>query len=203
MRASDFHLNANQILSAGTSNRFKKTKLIAKLKSRGVESKNLEHENDIWVSFTDGVFLCQTVELEKNLKPLFSHSSLSYPNRDKNYLFSRKKRLCLKRIGYAIISCENHFIAYRSAERTVNASHFLRLRNISRNKLMNFFKANSEINKDIRSKHSSIFESYISFENALIFCTYFGINPEPVRDLIVKNDSISNDKIDRSEESSV
>ena len=203
MRASDFHLNANQILSAGTSDRSKRTKLLAKLKSRGVESKNLEHEDDIWVSFTDGVFLCQAVELEKDLKFLFSHSSLSYPDRDKNYLFSRKKRPCLRRIGYATISCEDHSIAYRSAERTVNAPHFLRLRNISRNKLMNFFKANPKINKNIRSGHPSVSENYISFENALILCTYFGINSEPVRDLIVKDDSISNDKIDRSGESSV
>ena len=125
MRASDFHLNANQILSAGT-------RLLAKLKSRGVESKNLENDDDAWVPFTDGVFLCQAVEVEKDLKPLLSHPSFPYPNRDENYLLSREKRPCLSRTGYVNVSYEDHFIAYRPAERTVNALHLLRLGNICR-----------------------------------------------------------------------
>ena len=203
MRASDFHLNANQILSAGTSHRTKRTRLLAKLKSRGVESKHLEHDDDTWVPFTDGVFLCQAVELEKDLKPLLSHPSLSYPNRDENYLLSREKRPCLNRIGYATMSHEDHFIAYRPAERTVNAPHLLRLGNISRKKLVTFFKANPKINKDIRSGHPSVSGSYISFEDALILCTFFGISPELMRDLIAKDDLPSNDKIGRNEKSSV
>ena len=100
------------------------------------------------------------------------------------------------------MSHKNHFIAYRLVERTVNASHLLKLRNISRNKLVIFFKANSKINKNIRLGHASVSENYIFFENALILCKFFGINFESVRDFIAKNDLTSNDKISRNEKSS-
>ena len=101
------------------------------------------------------------------------------------------------------MSYENHFIAYRPAERTVNTPQLLRLGNISRNKLVTFFKANPKINKDIRPGHPSVSGSYISFEDALILCTFFGISPELMRDLIAKDDLPSNDKIGRNEKSSV
>ena len=203
MRASNFHLNVKQILSARTSHKIKKTRLLAKFKNRDVKNKHLKHDDDTWISFTDDVFLCQAVELEKNLKSLFSHSSLSYSNRDENYLLSREKRSCLNRIKYVIMSHEDHFIAYWSIERTVNVSHLLRLRNISRNKLMIIFKTNSKINKNIRSRHASVSENYIFFENALIFCKFFKISLESMRDLIIKNNLTSNDKISCNEKSSV
>ena len=101
------------------------------------------------------------------------------------------------------MSCEDYFIAYRSVERTVNASHFLKLSNISQNKLMSFSKANPKINKDIRSRHPSVSENYISFEDALIFCTFFRISSELVLHLIAKDDLTSNDEIGRDGVSSV
>lgn len=46
MRALNFHLNVNQILSTKTSHKTKKTKLFAKLKSRDVKNKHFKHDDD-------------------------------------------------------------------------------------------------------------------------------------------------------------
>lgn len=87
--------------------------------------------------------------------------------------------------------CGDHVIAYRLAERTVNATHLLRLVNNPRSKLTKIFATNPEINKDIRLGHAPVAGTYISFDDTLILCTSFGINPELVRNLIAEGESTS------------
>lgn len=130
MCASDFRLNVCQILTAAKSHKTERDRLLAKFKCRGVGSKGPRNDRSTWVPFADGVFLCQVVELENDLKPLLSYPSLPHPNREDNYLLACKKRPRLRKEppnGYAIVSCGDHVIAYRPAERTVNATHLLRL----------------------------------------------------------------------------
>lgn len=139
-------------------------------------------------------FLCQVVKLENDLEPLLSYPSLPYSNREDNYLLACEKRPRFKKEppnGYANVLCGDHVIAYRLAEKTVNATHLLRLVNNPRSKLTKFFATNPEINKDIRLGHAPVAGTYISFDDALILCTSFGINPELVRNLIAEGDSTS------------
>lgn len=191
MRASDFELNARQILLAGTSSGSKRARILAQLKSRGVEGQISNHNDDVWVSFRDGVFLCQAVGLEKDLAPLLSYSPLPYPNRDENYLLPEDKGSWMIKSGFATVSFGDHLIAYRPADRTVNATHLLKLGDISRRSLTTFFKASSGIHKDVQFGHPSVSGTYISFEDAVNLCMYYGINPAPVRDLMAKDGSAS------------
>ncbi len=68
MRTSDFRLNVCQVLTAAKSQKVERNRLLAKFNRRGVRSKGSEHDRNNWVSFEDGVFLCQAIELEDKFR---------------------------------------------------------------------------------------------------------------------------------------
>lgn len=86
MRISDFQLNASEILTAANLHRAMRDKLRRKFVERGIASQATNGRRKLWVPFPDGVFLCQAVGLEDDLKPLLSYSSLTLPPRSENYL---------------------------------------------------------------------------------------------------------------------
>ena len=82
-------------------------------------------------------------------------------------------------MAFSYVSYEDHFIAYRPAERTVNATHLLKLGNNSRNKLVTFFKAKPNINQQRHTPGApvSIWKLYLlrrRFDSLHIFLTEDG-----------------------------
>ncbi|POR35146.1 Serine/threonine-protein kinase RAD53 [Tolypocladium paradoxum] len=186
MRKLDFQLNASQIFSTADVAEDKKQRYITTFKQRGVANITIGKRH-VWVPFRDGVFLCQAVSLEDELMPLLSYASLPLPKLEDNYLVVRKRwTLANKPVdGYACLQCGDHVVAYQPSESTINAAHLLKLGGIPTWKLKRFFAAHPEIAKQVcRPLRFDLAGTYISYNDARLLCTYFDLNPDPVKRLM-------------------
>ncbi|KAI0143499.1 hypothetical protein GGR57DRAFT_508090 [Xylariaceae sp. FL1272] len=187
MRTTDQQLNAFEILKATNLPSAKRNLWLCKLKSYGVVVKGRKR-GDYWVPFRDGVFLCQAIGLEDDLKPLLSCPGLSLPLRQDNYLVQRKRRRQPgKKLdnGYACLLHGGHTIVYQPIKEIVNATHLLKLGDVPRQQLATFFAANSGIAKEIVNRGSSIIlGTYISFKDAISLCYHFDLDISPVQRLL-------------------
>ncbi|KAI1358431.1 hypothetical protein F5Y08DRAFT_350852 [Xylaria arbuscula] len=187
MRTPGHQLNASEILKATNLQPAMRKSWLGKLKSHGVGAKGMKR-GDCWVPFQDGVFLCQAIGLKDDLKPLLSHPGLSLPLREDNYLLRRKRRRQPGKEldnGYASLLHGGHTIVYQPIKEIVNATHLLKLGDIPRRRLANFFAANSGIAKEIVNRGSlMVLGTYISFQDAISLCHYFELDVSPVQRLL-------------------
>jgi serine/threonine protein kinase len=188
MRISDCQLNASQILTAANLQKDERVTWLREFKERGIGGNSGKNGRlNYWVPFSDGVFLCQAVGLEDDLRPLFSYSPLTLPNREENYLLVRRRRPIRQELQneFAGLPCGNCVIAYQPSKRIINATHLLKASNIARHKLTEFFAKNPRITKEIINHgNRRTLGTYISFEQARVFCDYFNLNSASVRCLL-------------------
>ncbi len=89
------------------------------------------------------------------------------------------------RDGYAGLSCDDKQIVYQPSKRMINATHLVKLEEISRNMLPDFFAKNPQITKEIRrGGDSQIQGTYISFEDAQVLCAHFNLFSTSVQGLL-------------------
>ncbi|KAM3454110.1 hypothetical protein NHJ6243_008972 [Beauveria neobassiana] len=82
-----YHLNASHIILAGNVSAAAKQTLLRTLKRRGVlHWQAVGQQKDVWVSFRDGVFLCQLLGVDDALQPLLLHAQTPLPGREENHL---------------------------------------------------------------------------------------------------------------------
>ncbi|PHH90254.1 hypothetical protein CDD83_4162 [Cordyceps sp. RAO-2017] len=170
MRSSDFQLNASQILTAAGLPKSQRDLYVRKLKSQGIPNPPTTGRSEFWVPFRDGVFLCQKVGLEKELKSLFSYAPHAKPDRKDNYFFEIK-----------YLHWSGQTIAYRPSEGTINAAHLLRLGG-TRRQLDQFFAKNPGIKRRVHLGKDR--GTYVSYEEARALCLYLKLNPHPIEYLM-------------------
>ena len=176
MRISDFQLNASEVLTVANLHGAMRKKWRRKFGERGIKSQARNRRRELWVPFPDGVFLCQAVGLENDLKPLLCYSSLPLPPRSQNYLLDSL---------FAELKYDDRIIAYLPSKRVINITHLLQTSNVSLSRLRIFFKNHPGIAKEtIEQGDSRIVGTYISFEDANILCNCFGLNFELAQDLL-------------------
>ena len=126
MRVLSLHFNVFQILSTAKVSKTEKNKWLRKIKHRDVKYKNSEFFHDIWILFSNDVFLLQTVDFVNDLKCLFTHSFLILSYWKKNYLLINQIQFQNNltkgtSIEYAYLLCDDSVVTYWSIERTINA----------------------------------------------------------------------------------
>lgn len=191
MRLSDLQLDACQILSAAKVTKQKRDGYFTILRKRGVVQRAAPGKRGAaWVPFRDGVFLCQAVCLENELRPLLSHARLAFPKQEENYLLApkkpRRRQLGEERAqGYAGLLYNDQVIAYdRPIERTVNAAHLLKLGGIPQRKPAEFLKQAPEIPKQAHWGNSNVQATYISYEAAEVLAAHLDLRSDPVKRVI-------------------
>ncbi|KAK3687146.1 hypothetical protein B0T22DRAFT_121531 [Podospora appendiculata] len=176
MRTLDHWLNASEILLASELSRATRNRYLRELNRRGFRAEGRLH---VWVPFRDGVFVCQAASLEDELKPLLSVAALVRPLRVENYL------LLLPDDVFEVLDTGNGKIAYKPTARYVNAAHLGKLYNIEPYKLSQFFSDHPHIDKQVKYGGPGHLQgSYISFEDARVFCAHFKVSYHPVEHLI-------------------
>jgi hypothetical protein len=172
MRTSDCFLNATEICAAAGLSKHARDKYLGKIKSRGVLSKG---NRSSWVSFPDGVFLSEVVNLFDDMKALLSHASISLPE-EENYLLQGRQ--------YKFLECGGISIAYSPFGRVVNATHLLKLGNRGYNDLQRFLCMNPQIRSEVRRcGENHIRGTYISFEDAERLCQFYELQSGPIEQL--------------------
>lgn len=187
MRASDFHLNASQILNVAGLHGDKRKPWLEIFRERGVGGTgDRGGRPNYWVPFHDGVFLCRAVGLEYDLQPLLSWAPLPLPDPNQNYFmvaFAPATTQELPR-GFASLSCGDVTVAYQPPNRTINATHLLKAGKIHRSKLADFFAEHPEVQKTKMSGNSKLQGTYITLEGARTLCSYFDLRFLPVLQLL-------------------
>ena len=176
MRLSDFKISASQILTLAGCKGAERIKWLSRLKEYGVTDTAKYN----WVSYHDGVFLCQAVGLDHNLEPLLSYpSALTAPQREDNYLLKARKERQRENYKppdeYKFLDCGSYTVAYQPNRRIINATHLLRVAKLLTSKLHELLAHKAEIAKEIYRGNWKTQGTYISFEDAQIVCTSLGI----------------------------
>lgn len=185
MRTSTFQLNATQILNAGLQDRHARYRLRKKLKERKVVVESVG--DDEWVPFPDGLWLCQQVRLDKELKSLILYPSRTLSGRDdprlpplQNGSGYRDLERC------AGLHCNDVVIMHRPAKRMINATHILKAGGIPfySRELRRFLKENNHIATEISRGNNAEQGTYISYDNVPALCIQFNLDLPPVQELI-------------------
>lgn len=154
---------------------------------QSAESKESQHS---WVPFRDGVFLCQALELFDELKQSFLKASSNIPEEEENYFLNRRRRkeklpgAFLNRqrrkatlsAGYEALQWDDEFVMYMPSIRKVNATHLLKLGNIPRTQLAQFFSHNHQVSKQVVAGNAQVQGMYIDFEDAHLLCRHFKLS---------------------------
>lgn len=174
MRTSDFKLNATQICNAAGLNEERRRKYLQILKTRcDITKIKVKRKNHSWISFKDDVFFCQALKTFEEMKSLLSRESLAFSSEEINYFMNSQKSD--KAIKSALLSAEfkaltwsDKFVTYISSTQRVNATKLLKLNNIPRIKLAEFFSRNFTAFKQTFANNAQ--ETYITFEDVRLLC---------------------------------
>lgn len=181
MRTSDYSLNATEMFAAAGLDSSKRQAYMNRFKRHGVLT---QYQRKSWVPFNDGVFLCQVLGLESDLQQLFSCAPLVGPPKEENYLLQKERRQLHPPEGYQTLKWGQIDIAYVPSARTVNATHLLKLGNVQKAKLKEFFGQYPDIQKSILRGNPLVQGTYVNFNDATLFCEHFDLDLSPVHQLL-------------------
>ncbi|KAJ8113165.1 hypothetical protein ONZ43_g5215 [Nemania bipapillata] len=85
--------------------------------------------------------------------------------------------------GFRVLAWNQIPIVFQPTERTINATHLLKLSAHDRSKLRKFFDTNPQMKKTVlRGGYTG--GTYISLDDVSFFCDYFGLNYDAIRRLL-------------------
>lgn len=172
MRLSNFEINATEVFKLSGVSGSEKEVLTNKLKYRGGYQR--DESRNFWTAYSNGVFLCQALGLEHDLRPLLSYPPAPEPpNYNDNYLLRQANRRLP--VEFKAINFDDCEIAYKIDERLVNATHIVKAGNITRNMLPKFWNGRPDVNRKVLGRGSRAQGTYVSHEDALSLCSFFGL----------------------------
>ncbi|OAR00560.1 hypothetical protein LLEC1_00364 [Akanthomyces lecanii] len=197
MQIPGHRINATEVLHAAPIPKERRWAYMRKLKSHTTVDE-VTPRKVTWVSFEDGVLLCEAVGLKEKLLPLLLYAGRSLPNPEKNYLQIRPRAAAIKighAAGYAFLRWRNDEVAYKPSEQLINVTALLRAADVSREKLTMFMARTPEVTKVVLGRgRSGLYGTYISYAAAETLCIYCGLDPTPVRSLSAAEEAYDNNE---------
>ncbi|KJZ80368.1 hypothetical protein HIM_00218 [Hirsutella minnesotensis 3608] len=192
MAQTSCDFNATSICNAAGLTPHQRLRLMAKIKQHGEPIKTINHA--AWISFRDGVFLCQRLQLQEVVAPLLARVRLAMPELKENYLLAHASMLdslgladgelirnAAFKPGYMAVSWGGCLIFFTVGEGEVNVTHLLRWARRPVADLRNFFVRRPEVNKRLlqvgRCPESG---TYVSLAVGRALCEHFQLPLDPL-----------------------
>ncbi|KAM3537480.1 hypothetical protein ARSEF1564_009597 [Beauveria bassiana] len=176
MRTSSFRINASDLFRLVQLDKPSRNNLIRKLKQhQAIEWETTKKHG--WVPFRDGVFLCQALGIENELRPLLLQSRINLPPRESNYLLRDPD-------GFKILQWNGYDLPYNPSKQIVSIKALVRLTNTAWEPVYQFLRTRPEITKTVIRKGTAIFiGTYISYEDAMSVGRRFNLDLATVEHL--------------------
>ncbi|KAL8913494.1 MAG: hypothetical protein Q9171_001682 [Xanthocarpia ochracea] len=186
MCKTDYKLDAAQICNVAGLNKGHRRNYMKILKSHChvAQVKAKTGRDHHWIPFKDGVFLCQALRLYGELSPLLSYASADTPREEENYFLNPQRPQANLPVEYKGLQWDDKLIVYMPSTRKVNAAHLLKVHDVPRAKLAQFFSQNRQVSKQIVQGGVAYQGTYISFENARLLCQHFHFSEDVVEEIV-------------------
>ncbi|KAK8142786.1 hypothetical protein G3M48_008265 [Beauveria asiatica] len=176
MRTSSFQINASDLFRLVQLDKRSRDNLIRKLKQHQAIEWETTKRNG-WVPFRDGVFLCQALGIENELRPLLLQSRINLPRRERNYLLRDPH-------GFKVLQWNGYDLPYNPSKQIVSITALVRLTNAAWEPVYQFLRTRPKITKTVIRKGTAIFiGTYISYEDAISVGRRFNLDLATVEHL--------------------
>ncbi|KAM3431348.1 hypothetical protein MY4824_007200 [Beauveria thailandica] len=176
MRTSSFQINASDLFRLVQLDKRSRDNLIRKLKQHQAIEWETTKKNG-WVPFRDGVFLCQALGIENELRPLLLQSRINLPRRERNYLLRDPD-------GFKVLQWNGYDLPYNPRKQIVSITALVRLTNAAWEQVYQFLRTRPKITKTVIRKGTAIFiGTYISYEDAMSVGRRFNLDLATVEHL--------------------
>ncbi|KAL9013439.1 MAG: hypothetical protein Q9173_001866 [Seirophora scorigena] len=186
MRKTDYKLDAAQICKVAELHKGHRRNYMDLLKSHChvAQVKAKTGRDHAWIPFKDGVFLCQALNLYGELRPLLSLASADIPREEENYFLNRRRPQAKLPVEYKGLQWDDKLVVYMPSARRVNATHLLKVHDVPRAKLAQFFSQNRPVSKQVVQGGTAYRGTYINFEDARLLCQHFHFGEDLVDEIV-------------------